>query len=116
MARIRVKEAISRHQPNDIVQFVKHLPDFVKLFFRLLADRRVGWFAKAILLGALVYVVSPLDFLPDLAPVIGQLDDLSLFLLAARMFISMVPQPVIQEHVARIDQSGAWAPFGTRDA
>ena len=40
---------------------------------RLLCDRRVPLWPKAVLVGTLVYVASPIDLLPDLLPLVGQL-------------------------------------------
>jgi uncharacterized membrane protein YkvA (DUF1232 family) len=110
--KTQIKAAVRRSRPFDIVRFVAHLPSFVKLFFRLLADPRVNWVPKAILLGAAVYAVTPLDFLPDLIPLVGELDDLTIFALACKSFIQLCPQNVVSEHVARIDESGRWRPFG----
>lgn len=110
--RIQVKEVVRRNKPWDVARFVAHLPDFVRLFFRLLGDRRVHWFGKAVFLAAVGYLVSPLDFLPDLAPVLGQVDDLTVLTLACRAFLSLCPQAVVAGHVAEIDRTGEWAPFG----
>jgi len=110
--KIRVKEHVARHRPWDVVRFVSHLPSFARLFLRLLADRRVSMMPKLLLIGAAVYAVSPLDFLPDLMPLLGQVDDLSIFVLACRSFIQLCPRPVIDEHVREIDQSGEWSPLG----
>ncbi len=46
-------------------------------------DPRVPWGAKAVAGGAMAYVVSPIDVIPDFLPGVGQLDDL--FLLARAM-------------------------------
>ncbi len=107
-----VTRAIARHRPWDVVRFVAHLPNFVRLFVGLLGDRRVGLLAKALFLFAGVYAVTPLDFLPDLMPLLGQVDDLSIFLMGCRMFLQLCPREVVREHVARVDASGEWAPFG----
>jgi uncharacterized membrane protein YkvA (DUF1232 family) len=93
------------------VRFVANLPSFVKLFLGLLADRRVGFFAKALLVGGVVYAVTPLDFLPDYLPFIGQMDDLAILVMALRMFMQLCPPQVVDEHVARIDPTGKWAPY-----
>ena len=69
-------------------------------------------FAKLLFLAGVVYVVSPLDFLPDALPIIGELDDLVLFSFACRTFIHLCPPAVVQEHVSQIDRSGEWRPFG----
>ena len=109
--KIRVKEHVARHRPWDMVRFVSHLPNFARLFLRLLADHRVGIMTKALLIGAAIYAVSPLDFLPDMMPLLGQVDDLSLFAMACRAFIQLCPRPVIDEHVQAIDGTGEWTPL-----
>jgi uncharacterized membrane protein YkvA (DUF1232 family) len=111
--KIQVKEHVSRHQPWTVLSFVRHLPNFVRLFFRLLGDSRVGGFAKTLLIGAAVYAVSPLDFIPDLFPMLGQVDDLTIFIMACRMFIQLSPKEVVAEHVQRLDQSGGFRPFNS---
>ncbi|MCF6268996.1 MAG: DUF1232 domain-containing protein [Melioribacteraceae bacterium] len=44
--------------------------------FRYLVDNRVSWHRKAIVAGALIYFIVPLDAIPDLAPLFGYMDDL----------------------------------------
>ncbi len=39
-------------------------------------DPFVSWYRKAIVVGALIYFISPIDTIPDLAPLFGYLDDL----------------------------------------
>lgn len=39
-------------------------------------DRRVAWHRKAIVVSALIYFISPVDVIPDVAPLVGYLDDL----------------------------------------
>ena len=50
----------------------------VRLAIRLVREPRVGMLVKALPVLAAVYVVSPLDFVPDVIPVLGQLDDLGI--------------------------------------
>ncbi|MFH1197083.1 MAG: YkvA family protein [bacterium] len=47
----------------------------IKALYRYVTDRRVGWQRKAIVVAALVYFITPLDAIPDLAPLIGYMDD-----------------------------------------
>lgn len=44
--------------------------------FRYMKDPYVGWHRKAIVVGALVYFISPIDAIPDLIPFFGYMDDL----------------------------------------
>jgi uncharacterized membrane protein YkvA (DUF1232 family) len=39
-------------------------------------DSSVSWHRKAIVVAALVYFISPIDTIPDIAPLFGYLDDL----------------------------------------
>jgi uncharacterized membrane protein YkvA (DUF1232 family) len=79
-----------------------HLPSFLRLYWRLFRDRRVSVWPKALLVAALAYVVMPFDLLPDAIPVIGEIDDLVVVLLAARWFVMLCPPDVVSEHVAAI--------------
>ena len=67
-----------------IFEHVKSLAKFkddVLLVFSMLKDyvkgdyKQVPWRTIAVLVGALAYVVSPLDLIPDVMPVIGWADD-----------------------------------------
>ncbi len=75
----------------------------LKLMRRLLLDERVPLWQKAIPVAAAVYLVSPLDLIPDVIPVVGQLDDLAVLLGSMRLFRSLVPPALIEEHLAYID-------------
>ncbi|NUN09772.1 MAG: DUF1232 domain-containing protein [Ignavibacteriaceae bacterium] len=44
--------------------------------YNYMKDKYVPWYRKSIVVGALVYFISPIDTIPDLAPLIGYLDDL----------------------------------------
>ena len=109
-----IQAAVSRQHPLTVMRFLVHLPNFVRLFWRLLCDARVSVVAKGLLLATGIYIVSPLDFLPDLVPLLGQLDDLTLFALGCRTFLQLCPGEVVREHVEQIDTSGEWVPFGAR--
>ena len=51
------------------------MPDCAVLFKRLLGDPRVPGRAKVALALTIPYLASPIDLIPDLVPVLGQLDD-----------------------------------------
>lgn len=90
--------------PLRLFQFIWHLPNFLKLFYRLFRDPRVPIYLKLSLIGGILYVVSPVDFLPDLLlPFIGGFDDLLIIIIVGKIFLSNSPQEVVLEHVARID-------------
>jgi uncharacterized membrane protein YkvA (DUF1232 family) len=43
---------------------------------RYMRDPMVSWHRKAIVVTALIYFISPIDAIPDIAPLVGYLDDL----------------------------------------
>ena len=48
----------------------------LKLVWRLLRDRRVPLYLKALPVLGLLYILMPRDLLPDILPVVGHVDDL----------------------------------------
>jgi len=85
------------------LRFLLNLPNFVRLYWRLLCDPRVSVWPKALLVLSGLYVLSPLDFIPDVMPFIGEVDDLLIVILACRLFMYLCPREVVREHVRRID-------------
>ncbi len=49
--------------------------DIIALF-QYMKDSYVSWHRKAIVVAALIYFISPIDAIPDIAPLIGYMDDL----------------------------------------
>jgi uncharacterized membrane protein YkvA (DUF1232 family) len=48
----------------------------IMALFAYLKDSFVSWHRKAIVIAALIYFISPIDTIPDVAPLFGYLDDL----------------------------------------
>jgi len=85
------------------MRFIRHLPNFIRMYWRLLWDRRVSIWPKTVLVLSFLYVLSPLDFIPDFVPFVGGVDDLLVIIMACRFFIYLCPPEVLQEHVHQID-------------
>jgi len=73
------------------------LPACVTLARRLRADPRVPWQAKAAVVVAGLWVLSPIDLLPEFLPIIGPLDDVVVVALALRYAARRVPPEVLLE-------------------
>ena len=73
------------------------LPACVTLARRLRADPRVPFKAKAAVVLAGLWVLSPVDLLPEFLPVIGPLDDVVVVALALRYAARRVPREVLLE-------------------
>jgi len=79
---------------------LKELMLRLKLILRLIGDKRVNFFAKLIPIGALAYLVSPIDLAPGVTlPVIGALDDAAIVWLGMTLFMELCPSEVVREHV-----------------
>lgn len=74
------------------------LPNFVILLKRLISDPRVPRKSKLILGGTILYLVSPIDVVPDFVPGLGQLDDVVIALLALHSILNRVDDEVVIEH------------------
>ena len=85
----------SRSWMRSLITF---LPNLLKLMYRLVADSRVSKADKAVLLAAIVYVITPLDFIPDFIPFIGQVDDIYLVAIALLRLINRTSDDIVQEH------------------
>lgn len=68
---------------------------------------RIAWYAwrhpklplagRLMLIGMVIYVISPIDFIPDALPVLGWLDDLALMTLILPLLLRLLPTEVITE-------------------
>src|SRR4051794_14988967 len=83
------------------VQLLWHLPTLVRLLGRLVGDGRVTGWAKALFFGALLFIVSPLD-VPNYVPVLGEVSDVVLALLACRWFLEQCPAELVAGHLSGI--------------
>lgn len=106
MARGKMQEAIML------------IPNYVKLLYRLTRDNRVKTAEKALLLATAAYVVSPIDFLPDFIPFVGQIDDVLLVALILKRFMNSISPQVLYQHwdgrpdlLRNIDQILSWSRF-----
>jgi uncharacterized membrane protein YkvA (DUF1232 family) len=78
--------------------FLTFLPNMFKLLGKLLTDSRVPTTEKILVAGAIFYVIMPLDFIPDVIPFIGQIDDTYLVALTLLRLINRTEESVVREH------------------
>jgi uncharacterized membrane protein YkvA (DUF1232 family) len=74
-----------------------------QLVWRLLKDPRVPLPIKLIIPGVVgLYLLSPIDFMPDVLPILGQIDDIAVLFGGVMLFIQMCPPDVVEEHRAAL--------------
>ena len=84
-----------------LARIVVKLPTYARVVWGIMRDPRTPVGLKAILAAALAYVALPADLIPDVIPIIGQADDLTVLLLVLDLFINNAPAEVRAEHQAR---------------
>ena len=98
--------------------FLMFLPNMVMLLGRLMCDSRVPTAEKALFAAAIVYVISPIDLIPDVFPFIGQVDDVYVVALTLIRLINRTNEDVVRENwrgggdiVSMIDSIASIAPM-----
>lgn len=86
-----------RLPPGLLREVAAFLPACVTAARRLRKDPRVPRRAKVALLVAAVWVISPIDLIPEFLPVIGPLDDVVAVVLLLRYAARSIPRPVLLE-------------------
>jgi uncharacterized membrane protein YkvA (DUF1232 family) len=77
-------------------------PLYARLIWSLIGDDRVPTARKALLGGALGYVMLSRDIVPDRVPILGQLDDLVVVALAIDLFVDGLDEAVLREKLDEI--------------
>jgi Protein of unknown function (DUF1232) len=79
---------------------LRALPDIVRTIGGLALDPVLPKAAKIALGAAVLYLVSPIDLIPDFIPVVGYLDDVILVPLGVLLVIKLIPPGIMAEHRA----------------
>lgn len=70
------------------------------------------WYAKAVVLFAVVYAISPIDLIPDVIPILGYLDDLLILPILIALAVHWIPKSVMDECLNRSENftlpKGRW--------
>jgi uncharacterized membrane protein YkvA (DUF1232 family) len=110
------------HPLAGLASTLGRLPRYLVLARSLIGDRRLSRWRKAALGGGIAYLASPIDLVPGILPVIGQLDDLAAVLLALRFALKGLSGPAgeaqltaaglspaaIDEDLANVRRAAGW--------
>jgi len=84
--------------PEGLRDVLLFLPRFAALLGRLIADPQVATTDKLLLGAVVAYILSPLDIIPDMVPVLGQLDDAYLVALCLLRLLNRSGQAKVREY------------------
>jgi uncharacterized membrane protein YkvA (DUF1232 family) len=86
-----------------------------RLALRLIREPAVPLVVKTIPVLAASYLVWPLDIVPDLIPVLGQLDDVGVLLAGLELFVRMSPAAPVSHHREAMAAGAKYSPMRGQD-
>jgi len=99
MPEVHADRAFPREEFGALIH---RLPSYARLAWALARDPRLSRVRRAAVLAAAAYVVSPIDLVPGIIPVAGQLDDLAIALAAIRIALDGLKPEVRAARLASV--------------
>ncbi len=90
-----MSEPSLRSRMRNLLLFV---PNLLVLCARLMVDARVPAKERLLVAGAVVYAFVPFDFIPDMLPFVGQIDDSYLIAMTLLRLMVVSDEGVVREH------------------
>lgn len=81
-----------------VMSYIAELPRFLRLLWGLIRDSRVEIVDKLLVAGAIAYILTPIDLIPDFIPFLGEVDDIYLLVLSIRRLIQNAGRSVLLSH------------------
>ena len=81
-----------------VMYYIRQLPQYLRLLGGLLTDRRVALVDKLLVIGAIAYIVTPVDLIPDFIPFFGEIDDVYVLVLALQRLVANAGRLVLLDH------------------
>ena len=78
--------------------FLFRLISSIRLIWKLLTDSRVPFWIRIALPLALIYVISPIDILPDFIPIMGRVDDIIAIVAGIMILLKLAPKKVVNQY------------------
>jgi len=101
LLRKRVQKSVNSYfgeKAKKVVDLVLLLPDFFMLLWRLMLDKEITKEKKLFIGAIIVYVLLPIDLIPDFIPVIGFVDDLVLIAIGLNTIFVKTDKKILQKH------------------
>jgi uncharacterized membrane protein YkvA (DUF1232 family) len=92
-----VEEQVKQPSVQKLKSSIRQVFKQFRIMRRAVVHPQVPWHAKAVAGCALLYVVSPIQIIPNFIPIIGQMDDVLVVTLGIRYLRRWVPQSVLEE-------------------
>lgn len=83
---------------RSVMQAITQLPAYIRLLLGLIADSRVSRVDRFMVIAAAAYIISPIDFIPDIIPFLGEVDDVFLLMFALQRLVNNAGRSVLLRH------------------
>jgi uncharacterized membrane protein YkvA (DUF1232 family) len=87
-----------KEKKKKLRELLLFVPNLMKLLYDLLKDPRVSQADKAILAGVIMYVIVPIDVIPDFIPFVGMVDDSYLIAISLLRLLNRADRQVVLDH------------------
>lgn len=81
-----------------VADTIAQLPNFLRLLYGLITDRRVDGVDKLLVGAAVAYILMPLDMMPDFIPFFGEVDDVFVLMMSLKRLIANAGRTVVLDH------------------
>jgi uncharacterized membrane protein YkvA (DUF1232 family) len=81
-----------------VMYYIRQLPQYVRLLGGLITDPRIALLDKLLVFGAIAYIITPIDLIPDFIPFFGEIDDVYILVIALQRLISNAGRIVLLDH------------------
>lgn len=88
-----------KEEQKDVIDVIKKLPKYTALFYKLYRSKEVRRRHKLLLSLGFVYGALPVNLIPDIIPVAGQLDNLLMLLRSLQKTLSSIDKPVADRYM-----------------
>lgn len=83
---------------RSVLRAITQLPSYLRLLLGLISDGRVSKWDRFFVIAAAAYIVSPIDFIPDIIPFLGEVDDVFLLMIALQRLVNNAGRGVLLAH------------------
>lgn len=83
---------------KSVIKAITQLPSYLRLLLGLISDGRVSKVDRFFVIAAAAYIISPIDFIPDVIPFLGEVDDVFLLMIALQRLINNAGHSVLMRH------------------
>ena len=83
---------------RSVMRTITQLPSYLRLLLGLFSDSRVSKVDRFFVIAAAAYIISPIDFIPDVIPFFGEVDDVFLLMIALQRLVNNAGRHVLLSH------------------